>query len=169
MRISIMGEAGSGKTTLAERISQKLSIPHIHLDRFYFEAGGADARRGSEEEKRMEATLRKNALAALQVESWVSDGRYLRILPEIGEMADKIVYLDIPMWRRLLNHAKRALKPSTRHKELSAWHELTFFVEIVRRTFNGGGKKAKLTAKYGNKMVFLNSYQAIGKYLQNLI
>ncbi len=65
-----MGESGSGKTTLAEKISQKLSIPHIHLDRFYFEAGGADARRGSEEEKRMEATLRANALAALQAESW---------------------------------------------------------------------------------------------------
>lgn len=168
MRISVMGESGSGKTTLAKKISQKLSIPHIHLDRFYFEAGGADVRRGSEEEKRMEATLRQNALAALQAKSWVSDGRYLRILPEIGEMADTIVYLDIPMWRRLLNHAKRALKPSTRHKELSVWHDLKFFIEIVRRTYRSRDKAAKLTAKYGKKMIFLTSYKKVDDYLQNL-
>jgi adenylate kinase family enzyme len=163
-----MGESGSGKTTLAKKISEKLAIPHIHLDRFYFEAGGADVRRGSEKEKVMEATLRRNALAALQTESWVSDGRYLRILPEIGEMADTIIYLDIPMWRRLANHAKRALKPSLRHKELSAWHELKFFVEMVRRTLKGEQKKSKLIAKFGSKMIFLNSYREIGEYLQEL-
>ena len=32
-RISIVGTAGSGKTTLARQVSQQLQIPHIELDR----------------------------------------------------------------------------------------------------------------------------------------
>ncbi len=40
MHISIIGLPASGKSTLARRLSEKLSIPHIHLDEFWFGAGG---------------------------------------------------------------------------------------------------------------------------------
>ena len=39
MRISIIGHAASGKSTLAQKISEKLQIPHLHIDRLWFESG----------------------------------------------------------------------------------------------------------------------------------
>ena len=83
-------------------------------------------------------------------------------------MADTIIYLDIPLWRRLTNHAKRMLQRSVRHKELSIWQDLTFFIEMVKRTSRSKGKLEKLLSKYGEKIVLLKSYKEIDKYLQEL-
>lgn len=40
MRIDVVGLPASGKSTFAEAVSKKLSIPHIHRDQFWFESGG---------------------------------------------------------------------------------------------------------------------------------
>lgn len=45
MRITIIGLPGSGKSTLAQAIAEKLSIPHIQMDRFWFESGGRQSSR----------------------------------------------------------------------------------------------------------------------------
>ena len=37
MRISIIGQPGSGKTTLANKISEKFKTPHFQVDRFYLD------------------------------------------------------------------------------------------------------------------------------------
>src|SRR6185436_4688168 len=110
MRISIIGHAGSGKSTLARKISEKFSIPHIHLDRFWLEAGGLrveDRVATPEERDTIRAHMKEKALAEVSKESWVSDGYYRRIQPLIAERADTIVYLNLPLLRRLYSHAKR--------------------------------------------------------------
>ncbi len=163
--------AGSGKTTLAEKISEKLSIPHIHLDRFWFEAGGThvDQHTSEAERERVRAFVRQKALAAIAADSWVSDGFYLRQAPEIAKRADVIIFLDIPLWRRLLNHAKRILRPSTRHGELTTWHEMTFFFEIIRRTRTQGPKLRQFIKEYRSKIITLKSQEEIDKYLETLV
>ena len=35
-RILIIGNAGSGKTTFARLLAQKLALPLVHLDRIYW-------------------------------------------------------------------------------------------------------------------------------------
>jgi adenylate kinase family enzyme len=119
MRITIIGLSGSGKSTLARAISNKLSIPHIHLDRFWFEGGGKTGEHDTPDIERVRAYVREKTLEAIAVDSWVSDGFYSRVQPEIAEQADVVLFLDIPLWKRLLSHAKRMLQPATRHKELN--------------------------------------------------
>lgn len=51
MRISIIGFGGSGKTMLAQRISKEHNIPHVQIDRIWFEAGGHTAYTEEEKEK----------------------------------------------------------------------------------------------------------------------
>ena len=163
-----MGQSGSGKTTLAEKISKKLSIPHIHLDDFYFAA--RDERTALEDDKEdyVKTNMREKVLAAFDAASWVSDGFYSRILPEIPEKADIIVLLDISLWRRLLNHMKRSLSPATRHREASVWHDFAYFFEMIRRTPAGRQKIKKLIKNYRGKTIILKSRYDIDTYIRNL-
>jgi len=170
MRISIIGQSSSGKTTLAKKISERLSIPHIHLDRFWFEAGGLDITKGSslEEKERIRKYIRDNTLKAIAPESWVSDGFYSREQSEIANKANVVIFLDTPLWRRLLNHAVRVFKPEERHSELSSWNEFTFFFEIIRRHFAFRPKFQEFLPKYKHKIVTLRSRKEIKNYVQTL-
>ncbi len=165
MKITIIGLPGSGKSTVARKISEKLSIPHIHIDRFWFEAGG---RRGSRDTPNIEQVrmyIREKVLKAISAESWVSDGFYSRVQPEIASRADVILFLDVSIWKRLLNHTKRIFQNSIRHTEISLWNDLLFFPEIIRRTFTTGPKLKVFIAAHKDKVVTLRSRAEIDQFL----
>lgn len=171
MKISIIGLPASGKTALAHQISKKFGIPHIHLDRFWFEAGGLyiDRNAPEAERDRVRDHVKQRALESLDKESWVSDGFYSRSVgPEIAKRADAILFLDISLWRRLLNHLRRIFKRSTRHQELNMWHEIKFFPEIVRRTYANDAKLRKFILDNKDKVVILRSRREMVGYLQKL-
>lgn len=168
MRISIVGLPGSGKTYFAEAISKKLSIPHIHLDRFWFESGGRNGSYDTPNIEDVRAKVRARTLEAIRADSWVSDGVYLRVQTDVATRADAIIFLDIALWARLLNHAKRMFRPRTRHKELSLWDEITFFREIVRRTYSSGPKLRQFVEEHKNKVVTLRSRKEMQEYLSRL-
>jgi adenylate kinase family enzyme len=166
MRISIVGGPASGKSYLAEVLSKQLAIPHIQLDRFWFEAGGSNAEHLSQSERdRIRDYIKERAKPLIEKDSWVSDGFYSRSVgPEIAKRADIILFLDIPLWRRLLNHLQRIFKPSTRHGELSWDDELKFFGEIVRRAYANGPKLQKFKDAWKDKLVILHSRKEIAAY-----
>ncbi|MFA6519420.1 MAG: AAA family ATPase [Candidatus Paceibacterota bacterium] len=171
MRISIVGLPASGKSTLARAISEKLSIPHIHLDRFWFEAGGNQMKDGApiEERDRVRTFVRQKTATAIAADSWVSDGLYTRsVQPEIAKRADVIIFLDIPLWRRLFNHAQRIFNPSERHPELNIRHEIAFFLEIIRRQFRTKPKLMLFINEHKDKVIVLKSSADIRCYLNNL-
>lgn len=166
MKITILGQPASGKSQLAKAISERFGIPHIHIDRFWFTCGGG---RNSALTPNIEAVrqcVREKALVALEQESWVSDGVYTRLQPEIAGRADVVIFLDIPLWRRLLNHASRMMRPATRHQEISLFDELLFFAEMIKRAFTKDSKLRALVEKYKDKAVVLSSHQEIDAYLK---
>jgi len=102
MRITIIGNCASGKSTLARKISEQFAIPHLHLDRFWFETKGHLLEKDDAEGKeRVRACIRAKVEGLIKQDSWVSDGWYSRVQPLIAERADEIVFLDLPLWRRL--------------------------------------------------------------------
>jgi adenylate kinase family enzyme len=137
MRISIIGQPASGKSALATAIGKKFGIPHLHIDRFYFEARALP-------KDGMRAYIKKKVEEYIQQESWVSDGWYSRVQPIIAVRADKIIYLDIPFFVRLRNHFHRAIFDD-RHPELSAWDEVTFVFDMIKRIFTHAPKMEKFT------------------------
>ncbi|MCU1386588.1 MAG: hypothetical protein JWL71_5285, partial [Acidobacteria bacterium] len=144
---------------------------HIQLDRFWFEVGGAKVNQDTSQEEREQVRtyIKQKVAVATETESWVSDGFYSRSVgPEIAQKADIILFIDIPVWRRLLNHLQRIFKPSTRHQELTAWQELSFFYEIIRRTYTNGPKIKSFVETYNHKVTILKSRKEIGDYLQKL-
>src|SRR3989344_5259852 len=161
MKISIIGNVGSGKTTLAKKISEKLNIPHIQLDRIWFEVGGLKTEnRHGEGKEYVRTTIREKVDQLTLQPSWVSDGWYKRIQTMITERADMLIFLDIPIWRRMFNHFRRMFF-SDRHPELGKWDDLKFFWEIIRRRFTHDPVMRKFLEQHKDKAIVLNNYKDI--------
>ncbi|MFA6552474.1 MAG: hypothetical protein WCT19_03160 [Candidatus Paceibacterota bacterium] len=168
MRISIIGHSSSGKSTLARKISEKLNIPHIHIDRFWFESGGSKLKPNDKEGmERARAYIKEKVVDFIKQDSWVSDGWYSKVQPIISERADYIIFLDIPLYRRLFNHLQRIFK-TERHKELTRWDEFKFFYEIIYRTFAKGPKMRRFVSEHSDKVKIFRNYKEIEKYLKTL-
>ncbi|MFA6586140.1 MAG: hypothetical protein WCS86_03190 [Candidatus Paceibacterota bacterium] len=170
MRISIVGHSSSGKSTLARNISERLNIPHLHLDRFWFEAGGAKLKSNDVESIKKARTYIKEKVTDFlkREDSWVSDGWYSNtVQPMISEQANIILFLDIPLYRRLFNHLYRISK-TDRHKELTKWEEFKFLYEIIRRTFLKDSKLRQFVYKHSDRVKTFRNYKEIEEYLNTL-
>ena len=121
-RISVIGTAGCGKTTLSRELSQRLDIPHVELDAFNWGPNWTFV---------PNATFLERVDAALEQENWVMDGNYIRVRFEIWSRATHIVWLDYP---RLAGYAAGNNPVDTAHseakKELWAGNR-----ETVQKTF----------------------------------
>ncbi|MCR4276171.1 MAG: hypothetical protein NUV90_02190 [Candidatus Parcubacteria bacterium] len=168
MRITILGMPGSGKSTLARAIAEKQGIPYIHIDRFWREGGGGHSSHTTPNHEQTQAYLREKVIEAIQAESWVSDGVYSLVQPEIAEKADTLVYLDIPLWRRLLNHAVRLTNRSERRGQMTFRADIEFLLEMLKRDPRKNKNIQEFLEKYRNKTIILKSRQEIAQYLQSL-
>ncbi|AFY35433.1 EutP/PduV family microcompartment system protein [Calothrix sp. PCC 7507] len=84
-RISIVGTGGSGKTTLAKQISQRLTIPHVELDYLHWEPNWIEVPNN---------VMRQRVSQALSSSSWVVDGNYSIVRDIFWARADTVVWLD---------------------------------------------------------------------------
>ena len=84
-RIMIIGCCGSGKTTLARKMAEKLRLPLVHLDRLYWRDGWTNVSR--EEFDRLLAE-------ELAKPCWIMDGNFGRTIPARLEKCDTVIYLD---------------------------------------------------------------------------
>lgn len=82
-RILITGNAGSGKTTLARRVAERLDLPCSSLDTVVWRSGW----KKTPPEERAEMIREM-----IRPGAWVIDG----VSPEVQEAADTVVFLDVP-------------------------------------------------------------------------
>ena len=100
-RLVILGVTGAGKTTLAQQASQRLGIPHLEADAFFW---GPDWTPTPRDEFR--ARIRQ----AVAQESWVFDGNYSKVRDIVWPRATHLIWLDYPfplVFRRLLVRTAR--------------------------------------------------------------
>ncbi|MBI3291076.1 AAA family ATPase, partial [Candidatus Falkowbacteria bacterium] len=168
MRISIIGITASGKTTLAKRISQKLNIPHLAIDKLWFEAGGHKLKKFDHKEKeKVRERVKAEVKKLIKQEAWVSDGLYSIVQPEIARRADMIIFIDIPMARRLFNHLHRIFF-TERPAELNKWDEIKFIYQVIRRTFVYKPKIRKIISENKDKVKIFKNYKDLNKFVEKL-
>jgi adenylate kinase family enzyme len=161
----VIGSTGSGKTTFARALAQKLGVPHVEIDALFWQPGWVMT---SADE------LRAKVEAALGDGGWVVDGNYTsRLGTSVLDQADQVVWLDLPLrttlWRVLRRTLRRlrsgeALwgtnRESFRNAFLSRDSLLLYAVRTHRRNQR---RRAELVTRY--PLVRLRSTRDIASFL----
>jgi len=94
MKIYIIGGAGSGKTFISKKLSQKLDIPTYSLDDIYWK-GDNDFR-----EKEDKKILLEKFKKIISNKSWIIEGAYFKWIDDGLKLADYIVLIKLHrIWR----------------------------------------------------------------------
>ncbi|MGC2310124.1 MAG: hypothetical protein WA432_00710 [Candidatus Babeliaceae bacterium] len=99
-RIVIVGNAGSGKTTLAFQLQKKFNLPLYHLDQYYWQSNWE--RVGLEKFNKIHEELCKK-------DAWIIEGLYVKVLQQRVAHADVVIFLDMPRFLCIWYVLKRAI------------------------------------------------------------
>jgi len=86
-KIIVIGSSGSGKSTLSRQLSNILGIPVYHLDALFWKPNWVM----SKEDEQIDI---QNSL--LERSEWIIDGNYTGILEDRLQLADTVVFLNLP-------------------------------------------------------------------------
>jgi len=93
-RIAIIGSGGSGKSVLARQLGERLGLPVIHLDRYFWRPGWVET-------PLAEWRARQEQLVV--ADEWIVDGNHQPTLDIRLRRADTIILVDEPrrvcLWR----------------------------------------------------------------------
>jgi len=98
MKIILIGCSGTGKSTLARTLSEKLGLPVLHLDRIWHDPA--------------QAANFHDILADFMDshESFIVDGNYASTLPMRVQRADLVIWLKIPRVKSIFRVVWRSIK-----------------------------------------------------------
>ena len=100
-RILVIGSAGSGKSTLSQKLSEYLLLPVVHLDRFYWKPNWISTPNDEWD---------KFVKEAANQDQWIMDGNYSRTLDIRLNKADAVIFLDMPRIICIYRIIKRRIK-----------------------------------------------------------
>jgi adenylate kinase family enzyme len=108
-RVSVVGNSGSGKSTMAAALARRLGVPHVELDGLKHQPGWTELSRDE-----FAARVR----TAIAADGWVIDGNYSEVRDEIWHRADTVVWLDPPRAVVMRQVVGRTLRRVIRRTEL---------------------------------------------------
>jgi len=161
-KILIIGDSGRGKTTFAGKLSKKLNLTHYSTDDFFWKV------KFSEPNNKEESIIKINKI--YDTESWVVDGGTRHLIKYGLERADIVLYLK---FNNILFQYYSMIKRNLLGKDesfIQLWKLLKY---ITYKKYKKGyaGHSApieEMLAPYVAKVVYLNSFKQINKYLESI-
>lgn len=177
-RIHILGAAGSGKTTLALQVAERIDCPWYELDTIAYEGGYARKRTLEERIASLQAVTATSA--------WVTEGFFLWWIDDLLDAADAIVWLDLPITvslpRVITRHFKLSWAGQNRHPGLLklarfTWGCLPFYLESeprVPKALDDDGAVNRATViqylkPYEESVIRCRTPKDVNTFLDNLI
>lgn len=108
-RINVIGTTGSGKSTFAKRLAERLGYPCIQMDQLFWKSDWVEC---SDEE------FIPKVESAVSGELWVLDGNYSRTNEIKWKSADTIIWLDYSYPRTFFQLLRRTVGRSLTKEEL---------------------------------------------------
>ncbi|WP_274364114.1 hypothetical protein [Paenibacillus thermotolerans] len=103
-KVLITGIVASGKTTFAKRLSNKINVPWYELDTVvYHRTESGRSKRTAVEQVEVIMEIDKHG-------SWIFEGTDRESYRCLFDMADTIIFLDTPLWKRKVRISTRFLK-----------------------------------------------------------
>ncbi|MEU7927062.1 AAA family ATPase [Micromonospora sp. NPDC049107] len=165
-RVLVAGTSGAGKTTLASRIATSLQAPHIEIDGLFH--GPSWTRRPS-----FEDDVRRFSAGP----SWVTEWQYRAVRTHLADLADLVVWLDLPKITMMRQVVRRTVVRRLRRQQLwngnvepPLWTLFTDSEHIVRWAWNTHPQTATrieaLSARRPDlPVVHLRSHAAANRWL----
>lgn len=100
-RFVVQGASGSGKTTMAVALAERLNFPHLELDGLFHQPNWTPL----ELEK-----FRSTVEEFTEQPQWVIDGNYRHVRDIVWGKADVIAFIDLPKSRVMYRVTKRTLR-----------------------------------------------------------
>jgi adenylate kinase family enzyme len=168
MKIAVVGSSGSGKSTVARILAERLGVPCVELDELHWRPNWTECPREE---------FRDLVAAATAGEGWVVDGNYYGKLGDLVlERADLVVWLDLPLlmtfrrvWRRTLVRIRRGTELWGGNRE--TWRDAFFSREslFVYMLKTHRSRRRRYLAKLpGYEMVRLRSPREVDAWLEGL-
>ena len=99
MKVAVLGYSGSGKSTVARKLGEKLSVPVLHLDTVFWLPGWNERDR---------AECADIAARFMEQDSWLIEGVYSKLhFHERMEQADRIILVTLPRLNCLIRAVRR--------------------------------------------------------------
>jgi adenylate kinase family enzyme len=119
-RISVVGNSGSGKTTVAAATARALSVPHLELDSVFHQPGW---------EPLDTDLFRARVAEFVAADGWVVDGNYSAVRELIWQRADTVLWIDLPRRVVMLQIIARTLRRMATRQQLwngntESWRDL---------------------------------------------
>ena len=164
MKILVIGEIASGKSTFAHKLGERLSLPVIHLDEMMDSVGRRD-----------KDGVRKMIEQEIQNEDWILDGNaFTKDKDKRIRAADVIFVFSLNPFVSLYRHFCRYLKTKfTDEKRVGGKFSrlnIAYFVPYIFFKFPKRKQAAILLARSQDKKIFeINSFSEADDFISNKI
>ncbi|BBI33490.1 P-loop NTPase family protein [Cohnella abietis] len=151
-KVLIIGIVASGKTTLAKRLSKKINVPWYELDSIVHHQSATGRNKRTEDEQ-VEAIMDIDKDG-----NWIFEGTDRESYQCLYEMADTIIFLDTPLWKRKIRIFVRFLKQKLGVESCQYKPDITMLKMMYKWTLDFESNRDKFEAKlqlYQNKVIRL--------------
>ncbi len=159
MKILIIGIVASGKTTLAKKLSKEYNIKHYEIDLIVHDDKD-NYKRTNEEQQNLIKRINEN-------DNWIIEGTLRKNLFNLLQLADIIIYLDIPLMVRKRRILTRFIKQKLRIEKSNYKPDLKMLKNMYKWTkdFEKNKKEFENTiSKSGKKIIVLKSKKEIESF-----
>lgn len=149
-KIYIVGIVASGKTTLSRQMSKRLNIPYYELDSIVWH---------KTEQGRCKRTPEEQAEIIREIDydgDWIFEGTYRESYHQLFDMADKIIFLDTPLWKRIIRILLRFMKQQLQIEKCNYKSDINMLKMMYKWTRDFENNRAKferMLSQYEYKLI----------------
>ncbi|WP_262174690.1 hypothetical protein [Saccharococcus sp. Marseille-Q5394] len=138
MKIFIMGIVASGKTTYAKELSKQMDLRFLELDSVvYHDVDGVRIKRTPEEPVQVIHQMDAKG-------SWIAEGVYRPSYHLLLDLADIIIWLDPPLWKRKIRILSRHVRQVIGVEECAYRPDFQMLQNMYKWTKQFEGKREEL-------------------------